>query len=97
MAHLESGGNAISLLDVRETFELSRGVLPQAVCIPMSELLERVAEIPADRPVVCYCEHGVRSYDVAIWLQQQGYSARSLAGGFAEWLGPKVPWPPNAS
>ncbi len=94
LAKLETSPRDFTVLDVREYFELSRGVLPEAVVIPMSELMQRVDQIDKSRPVVCYCEHGVRSYDVAAWLNQQGYEAQSLSGGFAEWTGPVVPWQP---
>jgi rhodanese-related sulfurtransferase len=84
---LSGAGQDYTLLDVREYYELGRGVLPGATVIPMSELQARVEELPRDKSIVCYCEHGVRSYDVTLWLQQQGYKARSLQGGFAEWRG----------
>jgi rhodanese-related sulfurtransferase len=80
------------LVDVREEFELSRGVLPGARWLPMSSITARVEELDRSRPVVCYCEHGVRSYDVAAWLQQRGFQAKSMAGGFAEWQGPVANW-----
>jgi rhodanese-related sulfurtransferase len=45
--------------------------------------------------VVCYCHHGVRSFDVAVWLRAQGVErARSLAGGIERWsleIDPQVP------
>jgi len=77
-----------TLLDIRETWELTRGLLPDAIHIAMSELENRVPELSKAVPVVVYCEHGVRSLHVAAWLIQQGYQAESLAGGFAAWHGP---------
>ena len=62
-------------------------MLPQTVHIAMSQLEARVGELPVGKPVVVYCEHGVRSLHVAAWLLQKGYQAESLAGGFAEWDG----------
>ncbi len=88
---LDGAGRNYILVDVRETYELARGVLPGAISIPMSEIEDRRAEIDTDSEVICYCEHGVRSYNVATWLQSKGHKARSLAGGFADWNGPRIP------
>lgn len=88
---LDRAGKDYLLVDVRETFELNRGILPGAVSLPMSQIEARREELDRDREVVCYCEHGVRSYNVAAWLESHGYRARSLAGGFAEWSGPVAP------
>jgi rhodanese-related sulfurtransferase len=36
--------------------------------------------------VICYCHHGMRSLDVAVWLRSQGVeNARSLSGGIDRW------------
>lgn len=84
----EAGAEPVMLVDVREQWELVRGVLPGAVHRPMSALGSRDFEWPGDRRVVIYCEHGVRSLDVAVWLRQEkGIAARSMRGGFAVWRG----------
>jgi rhodanese-related sulfurtransferase len=80
-----------TLVDCRERFELGRGILPGAVVMPMSEMQSRIAELDRDRPVIVYCEHGVRSMNVAAYLTSLGMRARSLAGGFADWTGPREP------
>ena len=77
-----------SLLDVREDYELARGILPGAIHIPMSQLETRVSELSQDAAYVVYCEHGVRSLHVTAWMIHLGYKVQSLAGGFAEWRGP---------
>ncbi len=91
---LDRAGRDFILLDVRETYELGRGVLPGAVNLPMSELEQREAELTPGSDLIVYCEHGVRSYNVAAWLEGRGRRARSLAGGFAEWTGPRAPFEP---
>lgn len=80
-----------ALVDCRERMELGRGILPGATVMPMSEMQARIGELDRDRPVVVYCEHGVRSMNVAAYLTGIGMKARSLSGGFAYWTGPKVP------
>lgn len=85
---LSGAGMTFLLLDVRERFELGSGILPGARIIPLSQLEQRWSDLPRDTRIVCYCEHGVRSFHVAAFLQQQGFQAVSLAGGFAAWTGP---------
>jgi rhodanese-related sulfurtransferase len=78
------------LLDVRESFELMAfGAIPGVVNIPMGQITERVNELPADRslPLVVVCQSGVRSAEVAAWLDRQGFSAvHNLQGGTSFWL-----------
>jgi rhodanese-related sulfurtransferase len=84
---IESGDNTGALVDVRETVELGRGMLPGAVNMPMSEFDRHAGELDKAREIICYCEHGVRSLSVAAYLASLGFRARSLRGGFAAWKG----------
>ncbi len=79
------------LLDVRELQELrSHGFIPGAVHIPMNSVPGRLEELPADRPIVVYCAHGVRSARVAQYLLDRGFSrVANLHRGFAAWKGPR--------
>ena len=90
---LGGAGRDYALIDIRETHELGRGMIPGAVHLPMSAIAERVGDLDAGRETVVYCEHGVRSLDVAMWLGTKGHTAVSLAGGFAAWPGPTMPRP----
>jgi len=51
----------------------------------MQQTPERLDDLPRDKPVIVYCHHGVRSRQVAGFLREQGYDARSLAGGIDAW------------
>ncbi len=83
------------VLDVREPWELATASLTGAVHIPMHEIPARHAELPADRPIVCLCHHGMRSLQVAMFLERQGLAAvHNLAGGIDAWsrdVDPTVP------
>ncbi|MBX7244672.1 MAG: hypothetical protein K1X53_04190 [Candidatus Sumerlaeaceae bacterium] len=85
-------GDVPFLIDVREEWELTRGILPGARSVPMSQFANRLDELDVSQPIIVYCEHGVRSYDVAAYLVSRGYSALSMSGGFAVWDGPVVPF-----
>ncbi len=52
--------NEVFLLDVRETYEYEAENIG-GLNIPMSELPNRVSEIPKDKTVVVYCRSGGRS------------------------------------
>ncbi|AKJ28301.1 rhodanese-like domain-containing protein [Caldimonas brevitalea] len=87
------------LLDVREPWEFSLAAIrvPQAdtLHIPMQEVPARLAEIEAERLVVCVCHHGMRSLQVAHFLAGQGHDqVVNLQGGIDAWseqIDPNVP------
>jgi len=87
------GGPPLLLLDVREAWELdlAKLTLPDAAMrhLPLSELARepgRIAELDPAQPLVCVCHHGVRSAQVAAFLQRQGFAAvYNLAGGIDAW------------
>lgn len=72
------------LLDVREPYEWRQVHIPTALHIPMNDIPQRLAELPRDQALVVFCAHGSRSYSVAGYLIEQGYSASSLAGGISQ-------------
>jgi len=70
------------LLDVRDHSEVKKGCVEGAVNIPLNDLRQRLAEVPKDREVWSYCLVGQRSYYAARVLSQNGYSVKSLSGGY---------------
>lgn len=61
------------IVDVREAGEYKRGHIKGAVNIPLSELRQRMQEIPRDQPVYLHCRTGQRSYNAVCALQNAGY------------------------
>ena len=87
---VESGGAV--LVDVRENWEWMTSRIPGATLIPMSELPQRIGEIPTDRPVVVYCAVGQRSAAVVEALRQMGHDrAYNIAGGIVAWMNGQYP------
>lgn len=71
------------IVDVREKAEFENGHLVNAVNIPLSELRDRVNEIPKDRPVYLHCRTSQRSYNAAMALQHLGYNnVINISGSF---------------
>lgn len=78
---------AVTVLDVRPRDEYEAGHIPGAVSMPIEELERRLAEIPADRPVVAYCRGPfcVFASEAVDTLQKHGFVAERMAGGVPEW------------
>lgn len=74
------------LLDVREPQEFAHCHIHGALPMPLASVSAHVQELDADAPTVVICHHGMRSSQVAMYLQQQGFSKLyNLAGGVAAW------------
>ncbi|MED4701220.1 FAD-dependent oxidoreductase [Lysinibacillus capsici] len=75
--------NQAFFLDVREKNEFECGHLINAHNIPLSELRERMDEIPKDQAVYVHCRSGQRSYNAVMALQNSGFSnVFNVSGSF---------------
>ncbi|MGD8207867.1 MAG: rhodanese-like domain-containing protein [Thiohalocapsa sp.] len=80
------GGDAPLLLDVREPWELEICRIEGAERIPMRRIPASLHQLEPDRPVVVICHHGIRSQQVALYLERQGFSqVYNLQGGVDGW------------
>ncbi len=82
------------LLDVREPNEYGSGHLPDALHIPLSQIKDRSGELAkyATRPVIVYCERGMRSSSAASALSKLGFSrVLELRGGLRAWRDAGLP------
>lgn len=71
------------IVDVREEGELKNGMLKGAHNIPLSQLRERLDEIPRDIPVYIHCRSAQRSYNATVALQGAGFTnVTNMAGSF---------------
>lgn len=88
-------GAAPLLLDIREPAEHAHCSIAGSLHIPMQEISTRLDELPADAEIVVYCHHGMRSMQVANFLDQRGYTKiYNLLGGIDAWsteVDPSVP------
>lgn len=74
------------VLDIRETAEFAAGHLPNAKNIPVAELGKRVAELPANKPVLVCCASGARAGRAASVLRDAGREqVFTLSGGIQAW------------
>ena len=91
-----NGGEMMTLLDVREDWEVALAPVPtDTVHIPMGEIEGRLGELDPHKETVVICRSGGRSAQVAQFLEHQGFAkVFNLAGGILEWsrvIDPRIP------
>jgi NADPH-dependent 2,4-dienoyl-CoA reductase/sulfur reductase-like enzyme/rhodanese-related sulfurtransferase len=81
----DSPSDGALLLDVRTRAEAAKGMLPGAVNLPLDELRGRLSELETDRPIVVYCQVGVRGHAAVRILLANGFAdVKNLKGGYAQ-------------
>jgi len=77
----------VVVLDVRPTEEYLTAHLPFARSIPLTELRQRLAELPKDRSIVAYCRgpYCLMAIDAVELLRNEGFKSVHLRDGVAEW------------
>ena len=73
------------ILDMRNAESLAYGTIPGAEAVEAETLLENPPENDGRR-LVLVCARGQFSLDAALALEERGYAAYSLAGGYLAWL-----------
>lgn len=93
-----SAAEAPLLLDVREAWELDTARIEPSTHVPMAEVPDRLEELRAaqgERDLVVMCHSGVRSRQIASFLNQNGFQqVWNLSGGIDAWsreVDPAVP------
>jgi rhodanese-related sulfurtransferase len=83
----------VIVLDVRPALEFQQGHIAGACSIPVDELAERMAEVPAHQTVVAYCRgpYCVFADEAVELLQTQGRTALRLTTGYPEWAAAGLP------
>jgi rhodanese-related sulfurtransferase len=82
----DAGRPAPVLLDVREEQEFRYCAIAGSITIPMASITARQQELDPDAETVVICHHGMRSMQVAMFLQRQGFTRIcNLSGGVARW------------
>ena len=77
---------SVQLIDVRTSEEFELGSIPGARHIDLNLLRERLAEVARDKPVVLFCQVGLRGYLAWRILKQAGFSEIfNLSGGYKTW------------
>ena len=84
--YLEQTQNPPLLLDVREAWEYNIVHLEHSMLIPMRQVPMALDSLDRNREVIVICHHGIRSRQVALFLEQQGFAnVVNLWGGLDAW------------
>ena len=87
-AYLEQAETRPLLLDVREPWEYQIVHLEDSQLIPMREIPAMIAAeaLDPDQEIIVICHHGIRSRQVALFLEHQGFpDVVNLSGGLDAW------------
>lgn len=77
---VESGA---CIIDVREENEYALSHIKTAINIPLSQIRQRLEEIPKDRPVYLHCRSSQRSYNAVLALQAHGFkNVYNISGSY---------------
>ena len=85
---MQSSGEDVTVIDVREREDNAKGAIPGAVNIPRGVLEYEIDKVTTDkdRRLVLYCGGGSRSALAAASLKKMGFKdVLSLAGGYRGW------------
>ncbi|MFN0172455.1 MAG: rhodanese-like domain-containing protein [Bryobacteraceae bacterium] len=82
----------VAVLDVRESSELSAGVIHDSVRIPLGQLTARTGELHRDKLLVVHCKGGYRSSIATSLLRRSGFGdIANLTGGIDAWKAAGLP------
>ena len=89
-------GDDIQIIDVREDYEVAIARIPNAVHIPLGQVLNRMSEIDPKRETVMHCKMGGRSARAIEALKRLGFEGKliNLKDGIIGWsneVDPSVP------
>ncbi len=74
------------LVDVREPFEYEIAHIKGSLLIPMQTIAEHLERLDKTKALVIICHHGIRSQQVAYFLEQRGFKRLfNLSGGIDAW------------
>jgi hydroxyacylglutathione hydrolase len=83
---LDTERGRITVLDVREPFEVASGAVEGSLRIPLAQLPARTGELDPARLVVVHCKSGYRSSIATSLLRRAGFEdIANLTGGFDAW------------
>lgn len=82
---------SVVVVDVRQNAEWKTGHIQNAIHIPLTQLSNRLHELPRDKTIVTVCRSGHRSALAARTLTRAGHDVRNLRGGMNAWARASLP------
>lgn len=79
-------GEELTIIDIREPFELQIASIPGVKHIPMNAIPNHLDEFNTDEELIVMCRTGIRSAEVRDFLQSKDYkNAKNMTGGIRAW------------
>jgi len=82
----EKKSSGAIVLDVRTASEYEQGRIDGALLIPVDELRKRIGELDTSKPILVYCQVGLRGHVATRILIQNGFNAINLSGGYKTFM-----------
>ncbi|MCY0905825.1 rhodanese-like domain-containing protein [Arthrobacter sp. H14-L1] len=86
-----TNGRGAQIVDVRESAEVTEGMIPGAKHIALGELPGHLKDLDTSRPVIAVCRSGRRSAAAADQLAAAGFTAYTMPGGMLDWTAAGFP------
>ncbi|MCD7882844.1 MAG: rhodanese-like domain-containing protein, partial [Lachnospiraceae bacterium] len=83
---LQQGSSAGVVIDIRGQADYDKGTFPGAVHADADQIRADSTLLPMDRPVYFLCYTGEESDELACEMEEKGYDAYSVAGGYHSYL-----------
>ena len=87
LKRLLEGKSSVLVVDVRDVGSYCQEHIPGAVNIPLREFPKRLAELPRDKTIVCYCWSPTcfMATKAALDLAHRDFKVQEMAGGIKAW------------
>ncbi|MBP6343375.1 MAG: thiosulfate sulfurtransferase GlpE [Candidatus Omnitrophica bacterium] len=80
------GGKDVTVVDIRDEDSYKAEHIPGAISLNDGNLESFLRAADKDKPLICYCYHGISSQSAANYFSGQGFAkVYSMIGGFEEW------------
>ena len=74
------------IIDIRDEYAFEYGHIPGAMNVPLDKLEQKAAGFSKEKLLILCCKSGQISLEAAERLNEGGYNAKSLSGGYYAWL-----------
>ena len=76
----------VTVIDIRDQGSYEQAHIPKAISVNDDTVESFLTKADKNKPLICYCYHGISSQSAAQYFQQEGFKkVFSISGGFEEW------------
>ena len=85
-AHEIMGSGEVTIVDIRDAGSFAQGHIAQAQGVNDENIQDFLQETDKEKPLICYCYHGISSQQAASFFANQGFKkVYSIDGGWEGW------------